>query len=257
MSDIFRRRGRPEENKEAKIMRYEFLDTLQKLSNASIERQKSLYGVFEAIGEAVILSHYETLPSLAAAQKETNNALEQLVGKLDALTAKVDSIAGEMTRQNAIAASLAAKVDVFEKNLMDLRQLHGRIADGMGGLKTDAIDDFLMKPLMKELVTIYEDLRGKQGDDNSAEIKASMEQFRVMLENYDVEIIEPEEGSKFNPAEHRPVRRYGVANKALDKTVRRAVQVGIKYKGNLVKSALVEVLLFKPEKQEEADDGKE
>ena len=257
MGDIFRRRGRAEEDKEGKIMRYEFLDTLQNFSNANIERQKSLYGVFETIGEAVILSHYETLPSLAAAQKEGNNAIEQLTEKLDALTAKVDSIGREIIRQNAVAASLAAKMDVFERNLMDLRQLHGRIADGMGGLKTDAIDDFLMKPLMKELVTIYEDLRGKQGDGNSAEIKASMEQFRVMLENYDVEIIEPNERNKFNPSEHTPVKKYGVASKYLDRTVKNTVCTGIKYKGKVIKPALVEVLYFKPEKHKEGSNGAE
>ena len=254
MSDIFRRRGRAEEDKEGKIMRYDFLNTLKKFSDASIEQQKCLYGLVEAIGEAVILTHFEQLPALADAEKENNELIKQLTCKVDALFGKVETLENELQRKNNEDASAGRKIDIANSNLKDLRDLHGQICRKMQELSTDSVDEFVMRPMIKDLSCVYESLRRKRMNNDSAEINESLEQFKILLESYEVTIIEPNERNKFNPSEHTPVKKYGVASKYLDKTVKNTVCTGIKYKGKVIKPALVEVLYFKPEKHKEGSD---
>jgi molecular chaperone GrpE (heat shock protein) len=252
MSELFRRK-RPQENKEAKIMRYEFLNTLKEFSDASNKQQKCLYGLVEAIGEAVILTHYEQLPALNVEVQK----IEQLIGRVDALYAKVEAVDDGIRERKREDSANCSKLDIANSNLKDLRDLHTQVCRQMQELSSDSIDQLVLKPIVKDLASVYENLREKYSESGSEDIKASMEQFKVLLENYDVVIIEPNEKNKFNPAEHRAVRKYGVSNRNLDRAVRRTVQAGIMYKGKVVKQALVEVLYYKPEKPKEECDGKE
>ncbi len=166
-----------------------------------------------------------SLNTVEKSQKQS----EEKIGKLDSL---IKVFANDLTE-------FSAKTEVTARNMQQIRSLTERVSERVDSISQEFIDRHVIEPIFKDFGSFYNTLRTMKQPD-----KVLLDQFQLLLESHEIQIIEPEKGDAFNPLEHQPLQKIETQNPIQDKTVSSTLRIGFKHKDRIIQRAQVAVNIY-------------
>ncbi len=192
---------------------------------------------------AIVERTYLELLGLSPVVVEIRSGVETLQKWTVETDGRLESLESRLRRLTDQVAVLASEVAVLKRNMEQVRLLTERVADRVDKLSNEFIERQVKEPLLKDQVCIYNDMRQEAGNGGNG-IAPVMERARSLLEARGAVLIEPEEGSSFDPKEHQGIEKVLTSRKKLDRRVAKVHRAGLRLNGRVVQQAWVAVYLF-------------
>lgn len=156
---------------------------------------------------------------------------------------RFDSLESRLRKLTDVVAILAPDIAVLKRNMEQSRLLTERVADRVDNLSAEFVEREVKEPLLKDQVSIYNDMRQEAGTGDNG-IAPLLARSRSLLEARGAVLIEPKEGSSFDPREHLAIEKVPTSRKKLDRRVAKIHRAGLRLNGRIVQQAWVAVHLF-------------
>jgi hypothetical protein len=143
-------------------------------------------------------------------------------------------------------SQLVRGATVHSHNLEQLRLLCEGLARNFDELSQDVIVRQTMDPFFIALAHLYEGVYSLSGRPTvgEAELQTIRQRIRSVLEDYNVELVHPDDGERVDPRRHQPVKQLHCADAARHGRVASTFTVGLIQRQRLIQPARVEVFIF-------------
>ena len=168
----------------------------------------------------------------------TDGRITNLSQRLDIIERRLESLESETQRSWQQGAEILRAIAVIEKNLQQARVLVERTAERVDRLSEGFVEREVKEPLLVDIGGIYHALQEAMLNESDG-IRSIAEYARAILESRGVSLIEPEQGDRFNPGEHRPIERISTASKSMEGRVAKLCRMGLRFNRRVVQPALV------------------
>jgi len=175
---------------------------------------------------------------LLAGIGRTDARAKNLAQRLESIEQRLESLESEIQRGWQQGADISRASAVLKKNLQQVRLLVERTADRVDRLSNEFVEREVKEPLLKDIGALYHALREAMINESDG-IRSVAEYARAVLESKGVSLIEPEQGERFNPAEHLPIQKIPTPIKTLERCIAEPRRVGLRFNGRVVQPALV------------------
>jgi len=180
----------------------------------------------------ITMANTEALTPFEALHREYSSTAAQQ----RANAAQVESQLGQLARGSAAQ----------NHNLEQMRLQIDGLARSFEKLSQEVIERQVMDPLFVRLARLYEAVyalsgRPPLGDDHLLPIR---QRIRDVLEDYNVELIHPDDGERMDPRRHHPVDQLTTADASQHGRVAGTFNVGLIQGQRLIQPARIEVFIF-------------
>jgi len=169
---------------------------------------------------------------------KTDTRIENLAQRLETIEQRLESLESELRRRWQQGADISRAIGAFEINLEQVRVLVERTAERVDRLSSEFIERHVEEPFLKHFGTLYHGMLEAMNNGSDG-IRSVAEHARALLESKGASLIEPEQGERFNPVEHRPIQKIPSHGKSLEKCIAKLCRVGLRFNGRVIQPAWV------------------
>ena len=196
--------------------------------------------------EGTVLLHMSALLEKAVSQGaeilagigRTDGRIANLSQRLETIEQRLESLESEIQRGWQQWAEIPRAIAVLEKNLQQVRLLVERTAERVDRLSEEFVEREVKEPLLRDIGALYHALREAMVNESDG-IRSVAEYARALLESKGASLIEPEQGERFNPGEHRPIERISTTSKSMEGCIAKLRRVGLRFNGRIIQQAWV------------------
>lgn len=196
------------------------------------------------------LKKFKVLENVSASLASTRSDISEMKSWMETLFQQnrmlgqmLKSVESEVKGIASDIADLSLAVVAMGKNVAELRNLSERVAEKSDALSEEFVERHIKEPTIEDIGSLYNSIRQVAHDANNGDQSGLLEQARLLLESQGARIIEPEEGTGFNPREHRPVKKVETSSEQFHGKVARVFSSGFGFNGRIIKHAVVEVFV--------------
>ena len=175
---------------------------------------------------------------IKAAVGRVESNTENLAQGLEATGCHLESLESERQKQSQQIANISQAIGALERNLEQVRLLVARTAERVDKLSNEFVEREVKEPLLKDIGTLYHAMREAMINESDG-IRSVAEYARALLESRGASLIEPEQGDRFNPGEHRPIEMIPTSCKSLERSIAKLCRVGLRFNGRVIQPAWV------------------
>jgi molecular chaperone GrpE len=224
-------------------------------------------GSLDTILEATLAACLEVLHDSSAWRRQVTTALET-IGRstlantegLEAVTQVVARVEAAMQKEASATALSPADVARWETqlgqlsrasaaqtyNLEQVRLQAEALARNSEKLSQDVIQRQVMDPFFVKVARLYEAVYALSGHDNLGDhdFQPILQRIRGFLEDYNIELIHPDDGEAVDPRRHQPVKQLRSPDASRHGRIASTFNVGLVHGVRVVQPARVEVFIF-------------
>jgi molecular chaperone GrpE (heat shock protein) len=238
---------------------------LQQLPEQNVahgQKQNPFIGILDAVGRAceqhlqdMATLHGEMMAALEPISQNTAAAVEvlhmiaQAIVRLETAVARqIGDAAAQLANTERIDTQLAqlAKANHTQAHNLEQVRLQGEgLARNFEKLSHEVIEREIKDPFFIALAHHYESvfaLTGRQ-DIGDADLQSMLQSIRGLLEDYNVELIHPDDGERVDPRRHHPVQQALTQDSVLHGRIASTFNVGLASGQRLIQPARVEVFI--------------
>ena len=168
----------------------------------------------------------------------TDVRIANLSQQLETIEQRLESLESEIQRGWQQGADISRAIAVLEKNLQQVRLLVERTAERVDRLSNEFVEREVKEPLLKDIGALYHGMLEAMTDGSDG-IRSVAEYARALLESKGASLIEPEQGDRFNPAEHRPIEKILTTCKSMEGCIAKPCRMGLRFNGRVIQPAWV------------------
>jgi molecular chaperone GrpE (heat shock protein) len=201
-------------------------------------------------GHAGLTAQMETIARTTASNADLLAANSQAIARLQtAMTDKTRDSAlppAELARVEAQLGQLNRANNAHAHNLDQLRLQAEGLARSFEKLSPEVIQRQVMDPLFVGFARVYEAVYALTGreDSSSDDLQPILSRIRSFLEDYNIELIHPDDGEPVDPRRHQPAKQFPTPDAGLHARIATTFNVGLAHGTRVIQPARVGVFTF-------------
>jgi len=174
---------------------------------------------------------------LSSAVDKLQVGFDLLQERMERIDRRLESLEPSLNKLLREVEGLSSAVAVFERNLEQVRLLMERGVAKADRLSQEFIEHQVREPLLKGIGNLYSDMRQVMNDGDG--MAFVMERTRTLIESHGIRLIDPKEGTPFDPREHQAIESLPTSSKRMGRRVAKVHRVGLKGNGRVIQQALI------------------
>ena len=194
-----------------------------------------------------------SLEDIETGQERLDSRLELLQATLTQTASRTETLVSTVTHLKTEGAQvidllrrLGGEQSTFGRNLEQVRLLQSALDRKLERLTSEFIEREVAEPLFKEFLAIYQSLLVMSKAPTakiSDEVQALSESVQRFLSAFNLRVIAPSPGERFNPREHEPVQQHATSVKTRHGLVAETFQFGLGSSTRVIQAARVAIFV--------------